>query len=60
MSPFLLSKKEEKKNQVGIQLQVSLTTPIRKSEKGFVWFRELIGWDMENQDMSQGNRKKSK
>lgn len=46
------------KNQVGIQLHLSPFTPIRK--KGFVWFRGLMRWDKENQDMSQDISKKNK
>lgn len=34
------------------------STPVRK--KGFVWFRGLMRWDKENQDMSQDIRKKNK
>lgn len=43
---------QKKKIQVGmIQLHVSLFTLSRK--KGFVWFRVLMRWDKENQDMSR-------
>lgn len=45
------SKKKREKIQVGIiQLHVSLFT---EQKKGFVWFRVLMRWDKENQDMSR-------